>query len=430
MSEEKLPPYSEEAEFAVLGAMINDPEYTMPLASKKSVGAEHFFLQHNASCFTVVNSLYVGGSAIDDVTVVNEAKRLGIDCVSWNLIDAVTEQGFSAHAESYMDILCDRFARRKVIDKANETLKVAYDLEIDAETVISQAEQSLHELRVEDRESKEYMEIKILDSYDKAAQGIVAGVPTPFVSMDEATGGIPLEAVTPFIGRSGAGKSMVKAAWAARLMSLGVGFVDFAMEDKARAMSRLAGCIAQASDFHLRKGSAHADSRARMEAALKKVRESDLAHFRSKKRDINGICSQIRYHADAFGIKIAWVDGFKDIKRPAKYHNDTGYEEHLSQMLTDVAEQCNVAICPVIHLKKIEKDKVIEEGDMRGSSLLNSDARCLLALQDQGIAEAFSAKNVPLLPEGRVMDMLKNNYGTRIKVAFNMDFDMQSVRNV
>ena len=71
----KLPPQSIEAEQAVLGCLLIDPEAvskTMHILTEKS-----FFNSSHAHIYTAISNLFEKNDTIDNITVTNELKKMG-----------------------------------------------------------------------------------------------------------------------------------------------------------------------------------------------------------------------------------------------------------------------------------------------------------------------------------------------------------------
>ena len=128
----KLPPQSLEAEQAVLGCMLIDPDAvsrTLHLLTEKS-----FFNSAHAHVYTAISNLFEKNETVDNITVTDELKKIGINCFGPESMGAQLE-GSKDFAKAFMkrhNIPTANYESFTSVDEAMKywslTLKLSQDL--------------------------------------------------------------------------------------------------------------------------------------------------------------------------------------------------------------------------------------------------------------------------------------------------------------
>jgi replicative DNA helicase len=206
MYEDKLPPYSIEAEEAVLGSILLDPA-VMP---KLSLEADAFFVEKNRRVYETCLKLHREGTAIDQLTVAHEG---GVDGLF--LAQLINNTPTSLHAEYYAGILLEMRSYRKLIQCGNLITTLGYSKQPLEETLKAAREAILTvELpgkRPPLRTPKEIGEMGY-DRYIELRMGNDETLlPTGFYDLDAVLGGLRRGEMTILAARPGLGKSTL--AW-------------------------------------------------------------------------------------------------------------------------------------------------------------------------------------------------------------------------
>jgi replicative DNA helicase len=210
-------PHNEEAEKAVLGAMLIDPTAAAAaLANLRFEGA--FFRPAHQIIFTAMLELYPGkGDAGLDVLVLTDhlqrngrLEEVGGPSYLTMLADCVPT---AANIEYYIDIVKQNAILRRVISSCSEAILKCYDSDEDIKTLLDQVEQKIFEV-AQMNESKDVMPIQplvkdALSYIQKLMQGddTVMGLKTGFDQLDRLITGLrPGElfvlAARPSIGKT------------------------------------------------------------------------------------------------------------------------------------------------------------------------------------------------------------------------------------
>jgi len=137
MSAERVPPYSAEAERAVLGAVLLNNE-SMPLAARIITEPGAFYVEANKVIWWAMCRLHNAGHPVDHVTLGNALKdrgyldRIGGAMVLADLTDSVATV---ANVESYARIVAAAHRQRSLIFAAQQVVARGYSCDPDPEAV-------------------------------------------------------------------------------------------------------------------------------------------------------------------------------------------------------------------------------------------------------------------------------------------------------
>lgn len=196
------PIYSLEAETAVLGAVLINPEVFKTLDLRES----DFYLDTNKRIWSAYQEITMAGGMIDTLTVGEKIK-------STDLMKLVTDVPSSLHAKEYAEIVREKSRRRELVQMASDMARMAYDPLSDLEDeipaymtrLISGAKMATGAEHVKTALSELYSEIKARYEDPKDIWGIATG----FYDYDVLTGGHHKGELTLLSGKPGLGKSII-----------------------------------------------------------------------------------------------------------------------------------------------------------------------------------------------------------------------------
>ena len=192
----KLLPQNIEAEEAVLGSLLIDPDAIIRVAT--FLQPDDFYVQRNGWIYDAIRDLHERREPADLVTLTDELDRrehlaeIGGPAHLTSLINATPT---SIHVEYYARIVERTAILRRLIDAAGQIAKLAYQDVDDVDEVVDQAESIIFGVS-EKRVSRELVPIRqVLDEfYDRieylsAHQGEMIGIPTGLADLDKLLGG-------------------------------------------------------------------------------------------------------------------------------------------------------------------------------------------------------------------------------------------------
>src|SRR5262245_61720413 len=207
-------PHNLEAEKCVLGAiLINNQAFNQ---AAEVIDAEDFFRDAHRRIFEKLVGLTDRSEPVDLVTLKDELTRsneiedVGGPAYISALTDGVPR---SANVEYYAKIVKEKSTLRRMIQSANDILARAYDAEEDADNLLDEAERSIFQI-AEHRMRTGFVRLsELVDSgYQLIEQlqqqrGLVTGVPSGFVDLDEMTSGFQKQDLVIVAARPSMGKT-------------------------------------------------------------------------------------------------------------------------------------------------------------------------------------------------------------------------------
>ena len=210
----QMVPHSREAEEAVIGAVLINPEAYYDVA--QFLSADDFYIHRNRWIFDTFVSLHDRNEAIDLVTVTEELDQkghladIGGAAYITKLINNVPS---SLHAEAYGHRVEETAIRRRMLEAANKIAKLAYTENLTLDTVMDDSEKAIFNVS-QRRTTQDLQPIRsVLSDYFDRMEELskrdeeLVGVPTGFIDIDKMLGGLQPSDLLIIAGRPGMGKT-------------------------------------------------------------------------------------------------------------------------------------------------------------------------------------------------------------------------------
>ena len=211
---DKTVPQNIEAEEAVLGALLIDPEGIFRVLP--FLRSEHFYLQKHRWIYETVVILHERREPVDFLTLTTELERreqlesVGGAAYISQLINAVPS---AINVESYARMVEHTYVRRRLLDAAGDIARFAYDEEAPINEVVDQSEKALFAIS-QQRATRDLQPIQevVQTYYDRveylyAHRGEPMGVPSSFRDLDRLLGGFQRSDLLILAARPGVGKT-------------------------------------------------------------------------------------------------------------------------------------------------------------------------------------------------------------------------------
>ena len=140
-------PHSPQAEQAVLGSMLIDPDCIKDVMDK--LQPEDFYLRANRDIFETIYHMFIYSRPIDGVTVAGEMERNGVynDNTRDYLVQLMDVTPTSANVMEYVKIVLDKSLMRQVVAAAGSITAMVQEGNGDAGDMLESAEQKVYAIR-------------------------------------------------------------------------------------------------------------------------------------------------------------------------------------------------------------------------------------------------------------------------------------------
>ena len=268
---EKAPPHDSDAEKAVLGALLREPELCDEVVMVLR-DPDDFYHDAHKRIFSHLMKMRSDNSKIDLLLLVNslkssdELEHVGGQAYLGELLEFVP---IAAHAEHYAKIVKDKATLRKLIHTSSEAVRDAYAPDTQTKDLLNRAASEMNQLcetqtvnQVTDMEAL-MMEASVY--LDRNSEGLVEGVKTGFTDLDHLIGGLhPNEliilAARPSMGKTALAMNIAENVAAANQTVL---FVSLEMA-KIELALRLLSSHTQVDSYKIRRNMLSNDERGKL----------------------------------------------------------------------------------------------------------------------------------------------------------------------
>jgi len=238
----KVPPYSEEAEKAILGILLTDSENIYD--SIAYLDEEDYYLPHHKIIFQSIKQLFLQNKAIDILTVSqylrennNLEKIQGLTYLTHLTESVPTTANFSP----YFEIIKEKSLRRNLIKIANSIISDSYNNSIDIKTIIDMVESEILKITEFDYKDKfvilKDLLLNIIEDIEHRMKNSIqyTGLQTGFNHLDDLTSGFQRGNLIVLAARPSMGKTTFAINLAANMAfqhDYNIGFFSLEMPAK------------------------------------------------------------------------------------------------------------------------------------------------------------------------------------------------------
>lgn len=384
-------PHSREAEEAVVGAVLINPEVYYDVA--QFLQPDDFYIHRLRWIWEAFTRLHESRTPLDLLTVSEELERMsqlaeiGGPAFLTSLVNQVPT---SLHADAYGRVVESHSLRRKLLNAANSVATMAYDEETAIDDVMDDAEKAIFSVS-ERRMTHDIQPIKkvmsvVYDTIDELSKRSddIFGVPTGFTDLDRLLTGLNASDLLIVAGRPGQGKSgflMSVARNAAVLHKKHVAVFSLEMSNEQvaqRMISQETGIDAQ----RLRTGKLNDDEWPKFTHAIEMFSDTKLflddtpavtpLQLRTKCR---------RIHME-YGLDLVIIDYLQLMGGESRNDNRVQEVSYISRSLKILARELNVPVLTAAQLSRAveqRSDKRPVLSDLRESGCLAGDTLITLA---------------------------------------------------
>ncbi len=397
-------PHSREAEEALVGAILINPEAYYDVA--QFLQADDFYIHRHRWIWEAFTRLHERRVPIDFLTVTEELDErghwaeVGGPAYLTALINSVPT---SLHAEAYGRIIEQTGIRRKMLDAANQIAKLAYQEEKSIDGVMDDAEKAVFSVS-ERRLTRDLQSIQqvLSDYYDRVDQlsqrdEEIFGVPTGFIDLDRLLGGLQPSDFIIIAGRPGTGKTafMLSAAKnAAQIHKKHVAIFSLEMSNE-QLVQRLISQETGIDTHHLRTGKLTEEEWPVFAHAIEVL--SDTRIFLDDTPSLTPMQLRAkcrRLHLE-FQLDLVLVDYIQLMSSGDRIENRVQEVSYISRNLKVLARELNVPVLAAAQLSRAVEQRTDKEpqlSDLRESGSLEQDADIVMFIHRPEMYEKDTLK--------------------------------------
>ncbi|NEQ73756.1 MAG: replicative DNA helicase [Okeania sp. SIO2C9] len=212
MSSDRLPPQNIEAEEAILGGILLDPEAVSRVT--ELLRPEFFAIEAHQILYKAMWQLYNQGKPTDLMTVTswltdnNKLEKIGGQVKIVQLLERTVS---AVNIDQYAVLVIDKYIRRKLIQAGNEIFDLGFQTATELKTILDQAEQKIFAL-TQDKPQQDLVPISetLINTFQEIEdrnEGIaLPGLACGFYDLDAMTGGFQRSDLIIVAGRPSMGK--------------------------------------------------------------------------------------------------------------------------------------------------------------------------------------------------------------------------------
>jgi replicative DNA helicase len=443
----QIVPHSREAEEAVIGAILINPEAYYDVA--QFLRGEDFYIHRHRWIWQAFTHLHEQRVPIDFLTVSEELDQMGqlgeVGGPAY-LTALINNVPTSLHAEAYGHIVEETAVRRRMLEAANEIAKLAYREEIGVEEAMNEAEKSIFGVS-ERRLTRDLQPIKqvLSDYYDRIDQLMrrgedTYGVPSGFIDLDRLLGGMQPSDFLIIAGRPGTGKTafMLSAAkYTAQTHKKHVAIFSLEMANE-QLVQRLIAQETGIDTHRLRTGQLNEDEWPLFAHAIEVLGDTRIflddtpgltpLQLRTKCR---------RLHME-FRLDLILVDYLQLMSGGMRIENRVQEVSYISRNLKMLARELNVPLLAAAQLSRAVEQRADKEpqlSDLRESGSLEQDSDVVMFIHRPDLYDRDSLKqNVAVIkiakhrngPTGNIELIFRSNLA-KFENAATRNIDLSKV---
>jgi replicative DNA helicase len=412
---EKTPPHSVEAEIAILGGLLIDPEAIARILDK--LPPEAFYLSSNRLIFQAVLAVHTAHKMVDPVAVLTQLResatleKIGGQSVIMNLVANTVS---AVNVDLYAEMIVDKWHRRQIISAGHQIVATGYSQE-ELPDLCNQAEQAIFTVTQGTQTQGTLAKagdiaIAVFDRIEAVQDGrIQPGIPTGFYDLDSMTKGFQRSDLIIVAARPAMGKSAFATNVAESVATNGRNVILFSLEmDREQILTRMIASRSRVDSGRLREGQVAAQEWEPLGHTLSQVATLPFWVDDFPNPTCNHIASTCRRHVSEFGhLDLIVIDYLQLIQGDAKGGENRVQElSKITRSLKSLARALKVPIVALSQLSRAVETRTNKRpmmSDLRESGSIEQDADLIMMLYrdeyyhpdtpDRGIAELIITKH-------------------------------------
>ena len=396
---DKTIPANPEAEEAVLGSLLIDPDAVIKVAS--FLESEDFYREKNGWVYQAILDLHERREPADFVTLVDELERRNIlhEVGGAAYITALVNSVPSAvYVEHYAHIVEREAVLRRLIGAASQIAALAYEEADDVDEVVDRAEQLIFGVS-ERRVRRDLVPVRqvmhnVVERIDylNRHQGDVMGVPTGFAKLDKLLGGFQKSDLVILAARPSVGKTSLAlnfALNAARRFHKVVGFFSLEMSAE-QIVQRLLSMETGIDQQRLRQGEIRDDEWDMLMRAAAELSETMLYIDDTPAMSAIELRTKARRLQAEHGLDLVVVDYLQLMRGDNRSENRVQEISYISRSLKSLAREVEAPLIALSQLSRAVEQRTDHKpqlSDLRESGAIEQDADVVMFIYREDMAK-------------------------------------------
>lgn len=401
----KLPPQNIEAEQAILGSCMLDPDAALK-ASEILPNASDFYRGSHQVIFNCVLELLENNQAVDILTVSNELRKKNkFDEVGGSeyLTDLLNVMPTTANVEYYSKIVREKAILRSLIHAGSAITDLGFVEEDTADDLLDRAESMVFNI-AQKRITRDFDKLKdtLYKTYERISKlysrrAHVTGISSGFTELDNLTAGFQDSDLIILAARPAMGKTAL-----ALNIAINTAYIDknpvaiFNLEmSKEQLALRLLCSYGRINSNRLRTGYLGEADWPRLTKAMNDLVDAPVYLDDTPNLSMLEIRSKARRLQKSYGLKFLIVDYIQLIRGNSRTDNRAQELSEISRQLKGLAKELNVPILCLSQLsRKVEErtDKRPMLSDLRESGAIEQDADLVVFIYRDSYYKKISGK--------------------------------------
>ena len=350
---------------------------------------EMFYDKKNQVIFSAMNELRKRNDNIDSTILKNEIEKNtpinsigGVEYLS-EVIDSVLS---SANVDTYIDIIKDKYVRRKLIDTCNKIQKDAMNENNSQGELIDGAEKEIFQVAKQRKAGEFKTSETVIKSAKRQLEEMakngkdITGIPTGFIDFDKLTSGLHPNELIILAARPGMGKTAfalniaVNAALASK-KSVAVFNLEMSAE---QLMFRMISAQGAVDGNKLRTGRLNNDDWKRVNEAMSELSEAPLFIEDTPGITVGELRAKCRRLAEKEDLGLIIIDYLQLLSGGSNYGTNRQQEvSDISRNLKTMAMELGIPVIALAQLSRSvegREDKRPMLSDLRESGSIEQDA--------------------------------------------------------
>ena len=400
----RIPPHDEEAEQAVLGAILIDKDAI--IAVSQLIQPENFYDDIHGEIYQGMLSLYEERKPIDLLTLTDTLKKkktfdkVGGSSYLSSLTNIVPT---AANSEYYAGIIREKYVRRSLIQISSLITEDAFTEDKEANEILSTSEQQIFKISQE-HVKQGFMHIKetLAESFDRLEElqrtgAGLRGVETGFTDLDNLLSGLQASNLIVLAARPGQGKTAFTiniAQHVAIANKLAVGVFSLEMS-KEELVDRMLVSQSDIDAWKLKTGRLQEDDYDKLSVAMGALAEAPIFIDDTPGLSIPEMRTKARRLQSEHNLKLLIVDYLQLVNPGKKFENRVNEVSYISQSLKNMARELKIPVIGVSQLSRAVEQRgggKPQLADLRESGAIEQDADVVMFLYSSD--EEFTSQRI------------------------------------